>query len=188
MMTCYFLQVTGHTVVCSLHFEKDIMETFGFSKRTYLKPGAVPTKFECWENKVHLHKIDKRRKKNTLQQKRIENRVLNDSYDKGVEQCISENQPVILSHLIKSECTENQTVNFSHLIKSECTENQTVNLSHLIKSECTENQTVSLSNWIKSECESLTQGDSENESKHALQEHVQFLQKMQIKLLVRMKK
>ena len=121
------------------------METFGFSKRTYLKPGAVPTKFECWENKVHLHKIDKRRKKNTLQQKRDENRILNDSSDKAVEQCISENQPVILSHLIKSECTENQT--------------------------------VSLSNWIKSECESQTHRDSENESKHALQEHIQFLQK-----------
>jgi len=137
------------------------METFGFSKRTYLKPGAVPTKFECWENKVHLHKIDKRRKKNTLQQKRDENRILNDSSDKAVEQCISENQPVILSHLIKSECTENQTVSLSHLIKSECTENQTVNLS----------------NWIKSECESQTHRDSENESKHALQEHIQFLQK-----------
>ena len=65
-------QIRRHTVVCSLHFEEDTLETSGFSNRKYLKSGAVPTKFDCWKNKVHFYKPQRVRKPNSLQHKRDE--------------------------------------------------------------------------------------------------------------------
>ncbi|KAH3813990.1 hypothetical protein DPMN_142466 [Dreissena polymorpha] len=57
-------------VVCLLHFEPDCLEEFGFSKRWYLKPGAIPTKFDCWKDKPHLYKPKTPRRENALQQRR----------------------------------------------------------------------------------------------------------------------
>lgn len=63
-------QVKSHTVVCSLHFEEDSVEVSGFSKRRFLKPGAVPTIFDCWKDKPHLYKPSAARRENVLQKKK----------------------------------------------------------------------------------------------------------------------
>jgi len=80
------------------------METSGFAKRTYLKPGAVPTKFDCWKDKVHLQKIHTKRKQNRLQQQRQESTMLYGASDEAMESP-SENNPVSLSELTASEDT-----------------------------------------------------------------------------------
>ena len=53
VLSCSF-QVLKHTVVCSLHFKNEDLEISGFSGRWYLKPGSVPSVFQCWEHKPYL--------------------------------------------------------------------------------------------------------------------------------------
>ncbi|XP_052775013.1 uncharacterized protein LOC128213399 isoform X2 [Mya arenaria] len=65
-------KIRHHTVVCSLHFEENATETFGYSNLRLLKPGAVPTKFECWKNKVHFIKPKATRKPNSHPPKHAE--------------------------------------------------------------------------------------------------------------------
>ncbi|KAH3842617.1 hypothetical protein DPMN_116116 [Dreissena polymorpha] len=49
-------KISHNTVVCFLHFERDCLDESGFAKRRYLKPGAIPTLFDCWKDKPHLLK------------------------------------------------------------------------------------------------------------------------------------
>ncbi|XP_068692342.1 uncharacterized protein [Montipora foliosa] len=62
------VKVQQHTVVCSLHFKDNDLERSGFSGRWYLKPGTVPSVFQCWEHKPYLtSKPPKERKLNKFQ-------------------------------------------------------------------------------------------------------------------------
>ncbi|XP_064641957.1 uncharacterized protein LOC135496527 [Lineus longissimus] len=62
-------QIKGHTTVCSLHFRPEDIEFQQYANRHYLKPGAVPTVFKCWENlgRSDLIKHTRQRKPNRLQ-------------------------------------------------------------------------------------------------------------------------
>ncbi|XP_052215353.1 uncharacterized protein LOC127833889 isoform X4 [Dreissena polymorpha] len=64
------IKITRNTVVCFLHFEPDCLDESGFAKRRYLKPGAIPTLFDCWKDKPHVYKPKTPHPEYALQQKR----------------------------------------------------------------------------------------------------------------------
>lgn len=117
----FILQVQCHTVVCSLHFPEEMTEISGYSKKRYLKEGAVPLIFECWRGKTHIYKQHKVRPPNRLQQKKISS----DDADTENDILATENElnePVddnlqINNAVIKNECQTLKTDSHDFLVE-----------------------------------------------------------------------